>query len=124
VRKGLVCLRHLVRVLASLCRSTDIPQRVECHAGEAVGHDPQTTAKAIISSYVKRKEERNETLDARTQYNLACFWTRMEDYGAAMKALVSALETDELLDWANRDPSLRALREKKTDEWRALIVRR
>ncbi len=71
--------------------------------GASVQELPDNAA-AILSFAARR------SVSARTAYNLACLFTRLNNHGYALRYLRDAAEVPDLATWAQLDPSLDALR--------------
>lgn len=64
-----------------------------------------------------------QTISTHTHYNLACYYSRRENYHKALPHLKYALEQKDkiLWSWAQKDPSLNKIRDNKKNEFDCLL---
>jgi hypothetical protein len=77
--------------------------------------------RAGVEAVVQRVEA-DPRVEPRTRYNLACYLVDRGEYDRALEQLTLSVPSNPLLQaWAEKDPSLQALRKRRSDEWERLF---
>lgn len=91
---------------------------------EALGDNSlRRLSAAEIVEFVVGPEAQNHGLSYRVHYNLACYYTMAGNLDEAIKEFDLGLEGGDMVRWAPSDPTLEALRKRRSKDWNDALAR-